>query len=106
MMIALAPLGAQRGSPIPGHPAITAPGAAWPVELRRRSAVIGVRLPRPWKWQSYGNHKTISTGLWKSRTEREISTFPQPLVTVSPKKESLNPRTLRLRRLEETLDMQ
>ena len=27
--------------------------------------------------RSYGNHKTISTGPWKSRTEREIPTFPQ-----------------------------
>jgi hypothetical protein len=32
---------------------------------------------RLWKWRSDGNHKTISTGPWKSRTEREIPTFPQ-----------------------------
>jgi hypothetical protein len=32
---------------------------------------------RLWKCRSYGNHKTISTGAWKSRTEREIPTFPQ-----------------------------
>ena len=29
---------------------------------------------RLWKCRSYGNHKTISTGPWKSRTEREIPT--------------------------------
>ena len=30
--------------------------------------------------RSCGNHKTISTGAWKSRTEREIPTFPQPIL--------------------------
>jgi hypothetical protein len=25
----------------------------------------------------HGNHRTISTGAWKSRTQREIPTFPQ-----------------------------
>jgi hypothetical protein len=32
-----------------------------------------------WKWRSYGNHRTISTRPWKSRTEREIPTFPQAI---------------------------
>jgi hypothetical protein len=32
---------------------------------------------RLWKWRAHGNHKTISTGAWKSRAEREIPTFPQ-----------------------------
>ena len=34
---------------------------------------------RLWKCRSYGNHKPISTGPWKSRTEREIPTFPQAI---------------------------
>jgi hypothetical protein len=29
-----------------------------------------------------GNHKTISTGAWKSRTEREIPTFPQARISL------------------------
>ena len=37
---------------------------------------------RLWKWRSYGNHRTISTGPWKSRTEREIPTFPQAILLV------------------------
>jgi hypothetical protein len=36
-----------------------------------------------WKWRSYGNQKTISTGAWKSRTEREIPTFPQLMLLFS-----------------------
>jgi hypothetical protein len=32
---------------------------------------------RLWKWRRRGNHKSISTAAWKSRTEREIPTFPQ-----------------------------
>jgi hypothetical protein len=45
-----------------------------------------------WKWRSYGNQKTISTGAWKSRTEREIPTFPQlmPLVLIQKKKKDTN----------------
>jgi hypothetical protein len=27
---------------------------------------------------AHGNPKSVSTGLWKSRTEREIPTFAQP----------------------------
>ena len=33
--------------------------------------------PRLWKCRRRGNHRTISTAAWKSRTEREIPTFPQ-----------------------------
>jgi hypothetical protein len=29
---------------------------------------------------AYGNHRTISTGTWKSRTAREIPTFPQAML--------------------------
>jgi hypothetical protein len=50
--------------------------------------------PRLWKCQSYGNHKTISTGLWKSRTEREIPTFPQPILIAFEKKKDQEARTL------------
>jgi hypothetical protein len=32
---------------------------------------------RLWKWCAHGTHRTIPTGAWKSRTEREIPTFPQ-----------------------------
>src|SRR5688572_16652347 len=32
---------------------------------------------RLWKLRSYGNHKKIYKGPWKSRTAREIPTFPQ-----------------------------
>ena len=32
---------------------------------------------RLWKCHGCGNHKSISTAVWKSRTPREISTFPQ-----------------------------
>ena len=32
---------------------------------------------RLWKWRPCGNHKPISTAAWKSRTAREIPTFPQ-----------------------------
>src|SRR2546422_6762342 len=34
----------------------------------------------PVEMTPYGNHKTVSTGTWKSRTEREIPTFPQPIL--------------------------
>jgi hypothetical protein len=58
---------------------IACPEPSGTVELGRRN---GVSLTTPetrlWKWRSRGNHRTISTGPWKSRTDREISTFPQP----------------------------
>ena len=55
---------------------------------RSADAPIYARVARPtdrltgraaqlWKWRPRGNHRTISTGAWKSRTEREIPTFPQ-----------------------------
>jgi hypothetical protein len=30
----------------------------------------------PWKCRAYGNHQTISTGAWKSRTDRRDSHIP------------------------------
>ena len=38
---------------------------------------------RLWKCRRYGNHRTVSTAPWKSRKEREIPTFPQPIISVS-----------------------
>ena len=35
---------------------------------------------RLWKCRAHGNHRTISTAAWKSRTDREIPTFPQPII--------------------------
>jgi hypothetical protein len=36
-------------------------------------------MPGPWKaWKSKGGFPTLSTAPWKSRKQREISTFPQP----------------------------
>ena len=32
---------------------------------------------RLWKCRRHGNHKPVSTAPWKSRTDREIPTFPQ-----------------------------
>ena len=50
--------------------------------LRRRGTAGGAGLnddreDQLWKCRPYGNHRTVSTGTWKSRTEREIPTFPQ-----------------------------
>ena len=42
-----------------------------------------------WKCRSCGNHKSVPTGTWKSRTDREIPTFPQltvPLLKEEKKK--------------------
>jgi hypothetical protein len=35
----------------------------------------------------HGNHKTVSTGLWKSRKEREIPTFAQPRLVLLKREE-------------------
>jgi hypothetical protein len=36
-------------------------------------------MPGPWKaWKSKSSFPTRSTAPWKSRQQREISTFPQP----------------------------
>src|SRR5580700_2116925 len=46
------------------------------------------------KCQPHGNHKTVSTGLWKSRQEREIPTFAQPrLVSVKERRRTEDQRT-------------
>src|SRR5713226_6977753 len=37
--------------------------------------------------QPHGNHKTVSTGRWKSRKEREIPTFAQPLFVLLKREE-------------------
>jgi len=79
-----------------GRPAVIAhfPGVARSLP-RRRSSFLGrptrsratrspvIRAPagnRLWKCRRYGNHRTVSTAPWKSRTEREIPTFPQPII--------------------------
>jgi len=37
----------------------------------------------PWKeWKSESSFPTLSTAPWKSRKNREISTFPQPHAAV------------------------
>src|SRR5436309_1707522 len=36
--------------------------------------------------RGYGHHRTMSTAAWKSRTEREIPTFPQPTLCFFEKK--------------------
>jgi hypothetical protein len=60
---------------------------------RPRAATPPSAAPRLWKCRSRGNPKPISTGPWKSRTDREIPTFPQPLLlSSSPKNgEEQNP---------------
>jgi hypothetical protein len=68
----------------PGTP-IVAPAGAWRVDRRGRPGSLGGsvgeargRRPGPlWKCRGRGNHRPISTAAWKSRTEREIPTFPQ-----------------------------
>ena len=47
--------------------------------IRTRAPVERRKPTRLWKCRRYGNHRTVSTAPWKSRTEREIPTFPQPL---------------------------
>jgi hypothetical protein len=39
-----------------------------------------------WNWRPCGNHKPVPTRTWESRTEREIPTFPQPIIVASKKK--------------------
>lgn len=86
----------ERGSQVPTASACAAPGAGYAVELY---AVPPVPTgPRPWKCRTYGNHKPISTGPWKSRIDREIPTFPPPILSVSFKKNKTGARTLRVRR--------
>src|SRR5713226_7701169 len=46
----------------------------WAEDLHLQ-AVKHARHTRP-----YGNPKAVSTATWKSRTEREIPTFPQPIL--------------------------
>jgi hypothetical protein len=38
-----------------------------------------------------GNHKTVSTGLWKSRKEREIPTFAQPRLVLGKEEKNRRP---------------
>lgn len=67
-------------------------------------AVTRSELPRLWKCRSRGNHKTISTGPWKSRTKREISTFPQAdCILVRQQEPKPNPQ-LKTMLLEASLD--
>ena len=69
----------QGGSPIPPQEAIVAPGASYAVA---RHPIASDQVPtgkRLWKCRRYGNHRTVSTAPWKSRKEREIPTFPQPI---------------------------
>jgi hypothetical protein len=42
---------------------------------------------RLWKCRRDGNHRTVSTAPWKSRTAREIPTFPQPVTFWGPEEE-------------------
>ena len=70
-----------------------------PVERRK----TGHRL---WKCRRYGNHRTVSTAPWKSRTTREIPTFPQPLPVVhdkTTKTNTTNSRRLHTRAGQPTL---
>jgi hypothetical protein len=76
-------------SQIPDEMPIVAPEASYAVEVRPSRRPIAHRHPnRLWKCQSHGNHRTISTGPWKSRTEREIPTFPQPIPLFSEKRKN------------------
>ena len=83
-----------RGSQIPPQDAIVVPGASYAVArnaIARDHRAHGKRL---WKCRRSGNHRTVSTAPWKSRTEREIPTFPQPIISVSqeePKKKIITP---------------
>ena len=92
-----------------GSPAVIArfPGVARSLP-RMRSSLLGpptrsrvtrsplITVPtgnRLWKCRRYGNHRTVSTAPWKSRTPREIPTFPQPIIFVSHKKKTKTKRT-------------
>ena len=48
---------------------------------------VARRRKRLWKCRPYGNQKAVSTGTWKSRTEREIPTFPQPILVLERRRE-------------------
>ena len=48
---------------------------------------VARRRKRLWKCRPYGNPKAVSTGTWKSRTEREIPTFPQPIFVLERRRE-------------------
>ena len=67
------------GSSIPPGDPIVAPRASSSVDLAPISGERRTTGHRLWKCRRYGNHRTVSTAPWKSRTEREIPTFPQPL---------------------------
>ena len=80
MIASTAPRGSraiQRVHTLPPDP-IAPPAAAGTVELRPARPFSLTRRPRLWKCRRRGNHRTISTAAWKSRTAREIPTFPQP----------------------------
>ena len=70
----------SRRSPIPPQEAFVAPGASYAVALDPIDPEHASTAIRLWKCRPYGNHKTVSTAPWKSRTEREIPTFPQPII--------------------------
>ena len=56
---------------------IVALGASWRVDREPMTPSIAARPSRLWKCRRRGNHRPVSTAPWKSRTEREIPTFPQ-----------------------------
>ncbi len=66
-----------RGSQVPPQRTIVAPGASYAVARDPIAHDHVPTKPRLWKCRRYGNHRTVSTATWKSRTEREIPTFPQ-----------------------------
>jgi hypothetical protein len=47
----------------------------------------GQRRRRLWEWRPYGKQRALPTGTWKSRREREIPTFPQPIIFVYQEEE-------------------
>ena len=67
-----------------------AKGTASPLSARSRApAKTAVEMT------SCGNHTTVSTGTWKSRPEREIPTFPQP-IPCGGRKRQREPITLKM----------
>ena len=57
-----------RGSQIPPQEAIVAPGASYAVARNRSPVIMAPTGNRLWKCRRYGNHRTVSTAPWKSRT--------------------------------------
>ncbi len=66
-----------EGDPMPPWVPRIVPGASYGLGYEPTTPESPSDRIRLWKCRRHGNHRPVSTAPWKSRTDREISTFPQ-----------------------------